>query len=161
MAYIVFVLYFCCLLAQALTVTYDNSHLQETWAPNGTINNGPVNGTDPHSTAPPIIAAILANKRNFASFWNGCFIFSVLSAANTSLYVASRTLYGLAYESSMSHNVVAKAFGKISKIQPSTGVPIGGVIVSMLSFYWLPWLRYHNSSAVDYVGTRTRTCLPR
>src|SRR6266536_4385778 len=53
----------------------------------------PKRNTSPSSIV--MIAAMNAKIPMLPGFLNGCLIMAVVSAANTTLYVASRTLYGL------------------------------------------------------------------
>lgn len=98
----------------------------------------------------PVVAAHNAGNQILASFLNGCYIYSVLSAANSALYVASRTLYGLTRDIESEKGVVG-LFSRFNKTVPRTGVPGWAVLVSMLSFIWLPFVSNVNSDAVILV----------
>ena len=50
------------------------------------------------SASPFVVAIVEANIRVLPSFLNGCFLIFVFSASNSDLYIATRTLYGLAKE---------------------------------------------------------------
>ena len=86
-----------------------------------------------------IIAASRAGLTQVSGFLNGCYVFSVLSAANTSLYVSSRALYGLALEADES-TVAGRCFGKFG-IVDKRKVPVVALAFSALAFWWLPWLQ--------------------
>lgn len=139
-AYVVFFLYLICAIADCLNVNWDNIALPPVHiGPGDSVN--PSTSGGPRSSSVLIIATEAAGKFSLAGFLNACFTFSVLSAANTSLYASSRTLYGLARVAGDKYsNPVSRKFNKLSVVEPKTGVPIAAVIVSVLSFFWLPFL---------------------
>jgi yeast amino acid transporter len=87
-----------------------------------------------------VIAAEAAGFPGLASFICGCLVFSVLSGANSALYVASRTLYGLARNSESKSNPITKAFKRFGNTTPKARVPGLALVASAASFYWLPFL---------------------
>src|SRR6266480_1577004 len=52
-------------------------------------------GKPPQSSNMAVIAIWDAGFKSLAGFINGCIVFSLVSVSNTSMYVASRTLYGM------------------------------------------------------------------
>src|SRR5438876_484850 len=94
-------MYILCSLGIALTVRWTDPHLP--FIPGGNpIPRGAIDGVPPRiegfkSESATVIAIYRYLDQSLAGFVNGCLIFSIASAANTSLYVASRTLYGLVY----------------------------------------------------------------
>lgn len=126
-------------IADCLNVKWTNPDLLSIiWSPDkGEADI--VNSSTPRSSSVMIIAAANAGLQNIAGFLNGCFIFSVLSAANTSLYASSRTLYGLARDGN-EVSILGRWFTKLAYVEPRTSVPLPAVIVSMLAFFWLPFL---------------------
>jgi amino acid transporter len=94
-------------------------------------------------------------KKELAGFLNGALIFSVLSASNTSLYVASRTLYGLALDVPTTSRA-GKILHSFSVVVPQTGVPARALIFSALAFIWLPFINLKQGYAVQYVGSNTQ-----
>ena len=116
----------------------------------------------PRTTSAVILAAYRAGTGAMSGFLNGCFIFSTLSAGNTALYVASRTLYGLSLKSPRS-NWLGRQFHKLSVVEPWTredsrwgklfgGTPIASLAVSALAFAWIPYLQYKHIYSVDAVS---------
>lgn len=101
------------------------------------------------SQAVIVIAALRAGHTKMAGLLNGCMIFSALSAANTSLYVASRVLYGMTEK--------IDRFSKIGFLQGlgsvwnRTGVPVRALCVSFIAFVWLPFLRLKGGIGVSDV----------
>ena len=115
---------------------------------NGTTAEIPSN---PPSVNMIINAAYHAGYRDLAGFLNGCFIFSVLSASNTSLYVSSRTLYGMVREMPNS-NWLYNKIRWMAKVPKRTGVPAVAILVSAVSFYWLPFLQLKKGYALQDVS---------
>ncbi|KAK3363172.1 amino acid permease-domain-containing protein [Lasiosphaeria hispida] len=130
----IFVLYFLCTLGIALTVRWDDTHL--------TL---PLAGLSHPKSNSPTIIAIAKDPRLGATplpgFVNGCLIMSIISSAGASLYLAGRTLFGLAYSVPLQgRNLASKAFGGLRGVWEKTGVPAKALLVTMLAFFWLPWL---------------------
>jgi yeast amino acid transporter len=142
--FFIFVFYLLCTLGIALTVPWTDSHLSLT---------APVSSLPDPKTNSPVIVAIheYYTGSPLSGFFNGCLIMSVLSAANTSLYVASRTLYGMLYDLNGS-NFATRRLKAISVIWRSTGVPTRALILTFLFFYWLPWLNLKKSFTVGDVS---------
>jgi yeast amino acid transporter len=147
-AYAVFVLYFLCTIGEALTVDWRSNHLPLVYGGHGgnsTTALGP-----PNSNSLAVNAAWAAGHHKLAGFLNGCLIFSVLSASNTSLYVSSRTLYGMAREIPDT-NWVGRRLGSLSAVFRETGVPAAALFFSAVSFFWLPFLQLKAGYAIPEV----------
>jgi yeast amino acid transporter len=88
-----------------------------------------------------IIATLNANEVPLSNALNGLLILAVLSAANTALYVSSRTLWGLAcnLDPQLCHspNRFWRWLSLLSVTTPGTRVPGWALIVSSVSFWWL------------------------
>ncbi|KAJ9637660.1 hypothetical protein H2199_007150 [Coniosporium tulheliwenetii] len=139
-AYVVFFLYFLCTIGEALNVSWTSDHLPKIYGGVGNRHDNYTAPVNPSSTSLPIVAVWQAGYPKLAGFLNGCLIFSVLSASNTSLYVASRTLYGMTREIPET-NVVGKCLKKLSLVVPQTGVPAAALVISAISFFWLPFVQ--------------------
>jgi yeast amino acid transporter len=135
----IFCLYFLCTLGEILNVKWNDSDLPSTYAAN---QNG-ISPTDPPSDSMVIIAVWKAGYQAMAGFLNGAFIFSRLSACNTSLYVCSRTLYGIAQQmqDTSEANWFQRLIGRASRVGV-TGVPGRAILVSVISFCWLPFVQF-------------------
>lgn len=83
------------------------------------------------------IAATLAGIKTLNHVINACILIFVLSAANSDLYIGSRTLYGLAAEGK-----APKIFARVNK----TGVPWPALILCTM-FCGLVFLNVSSSSA--------------
>ena len=120
---------------------------------------GGINKDSPASNVPTartraiiVIAAIKAGYKQMPGFLNGCMIFSALSASNTSLYIASRALYGMTREiSPWRWFSWLRAMGTVWH---KSGVPMLALLVSAISFFWLPFLQLRKGYAVADVLIR-------
>jgi len=92
----------------------------------------------------PVIGLLNTHMPNLAGLVNGCLIMAVLSAANTDLYVASRTLFGLAREINPNINFWGRV-SKLGAITHNTKIPVVAVLVSAIAFSWLPFLHFISS----------------
>lgn len=154
-AYVALVLYFLCLLGQLLNVSWDNDHLPQIY---GGIGNDTQEREqplpEPGSSSLTIIAlwAWGANgHKALAGFLNAAMIFAVMSAGNTSLYIASRTLYGLARDVPRTTRL-GKMANNFSHVVPSTGVPARALLLSAFAFIWLPFVSLKSGYAIQYVS---------
>ncbi len=87
-----------------------------------------------------MIAAINANIPTLPGFLNGCLFMAVISSANTSLYVASRTLYGLTRGFSPNGSWFERCLYKLGTTD-KRGVPALALFVSGTVFgIWLPFV---------------------
>ncbi|KUJ15957.1 uncharacterized protein LY89DRAFT_697946 [Mollisia scopiformis] len=145
-AYAVFLLYFLCTIGETLTVQWRDDHLPTIYG--GGKNSNGTALSPPSSTSLVVNAAWEAGHHALAGFLNGCLIFSALSASNTSLYVSSRTLYGLAREIPDT-NWVGKRLNKLSLVVRQTGVPAAALLFSAISFFWLPFLQLKAGYAIQ------------
>ncbi|ODV69349.1 hypothetical protein HYPBUDRAFT_103124 [Hyphopichia burtonii NRRL Y-1933] len=93
-------------------------------------------GTDA-SASPFVIAIKNAKIKILDHIINACILVFVFSAANSDMYICSRTIYGLAIE-----GYAPKIFAKTNKI----GVPIYGILLSFL-FCCLAFMSLSSSSA--------------
>ncbi|KAH3979022.1 hypothetical protein HBI38_092300 [Parastagonospora nodorum] len=153
-AYVALVLYFLCLLGQLLNVSWDNKHLPQIYGGIGNDTQGrekPI--PEPGSSSMTIIAlwawGAIGHKA-LAGFLNGAMIFAVMSAGNTSLYIASRTLYGLARDVPRTTRLGRLANG-FSHVVPSTGVPARALLLSAFAFIWLPFVSLKSGYAIQYL----------
>jgi yeast amino acid transporter len=136
-------------VGEALSFAWDNADL-------------PLLHTRAATAATPVTAATTTNTRHFsilvmatynagyprlAGFFNGCLIFTCLTAGNTGLYVASRVLYGLAREERPGSREYLKWMAKLNRFN----VPFWALIVSAASFYWLPFVQQKKGYSVESV----------
>ncbi len=99
--------------------------------------------SDSDSSAPSssvlVIAVLHANIPTLPGFINGCLILAVLSAANTALYVSSRTLFGLTREIDPDDKYWWW-IAKLSTTTPNRKVPAAALFLSAACFCWVPFL---------------------
>ncbi|TID16437.1 amino acid transporter [Venturia nashicola] len=143
-AWAVSLLYLLCTMGEVLTTSWNNPLLPTIY--NGTRSNTTqvAKGTSRNIV---INATSTYGNSNMASFLNGCLLFSVISSANTSLYVSSRTLYGLAMGVPRT-NWVGRQIHRLSLVVPRTGVPGPALVVSAGAFVWLPFLQLKEGYAI-------------
>lgn len=150
-AYVVFLLYFMCTIGEALTVRWTAPYLPEIYGSGGNSNSSLNQTTIPPRSASFVINATLgAGYNSLAGFLNGRLIFSVLSASNTCLYVASRTIYGMTREIPDT-NWLGKRLNRLSLVVRQTGVPAAALFLSSISFFWLPFLQLQRGYAIQDV----------
>ena len=127
-AYFVVFLYLLLAIGEYLNVSYNEVDLPKMYG------SAPTNSTQ----AIIVIAAVEAGMKKFPSLLNGCMIFSALSASNTALYIASRTLYGMTR--TINPWRWFSGLEALSSVWYRTGVPMWALFVSFLAFLWLPFL---------------------
>jgi amino acid transporter len=102
------------------------------------------------AASPFVVAIQISGIKHLAGIVNGCILIFVFSAANSDLYIASRTLFGLAHE------------GKAPKIFTYTdkrGVPVYALAISS-AFCLLAFLGVQQSSYTVFgYFTSLVTCL--
>ena len=144
-AWITAFIYFLSALGFYLNVRWNDSFLPSLA---GRINHGSLtiapstNTTQTNSIV--IIAVYNAKIPTLPSFLNACLIMAVLSASNTALYVASRTLFGLTREVDSED----KYWGWISNLSSTTKnrrVPAAALSTSVFAFCWVPFLHLTKS----------------
>lgn len=140
-AYFVVSIYLLLAIGEFLNVDWTNTDLPQI---NGGINEHPVK-TTPRSRAIFVIAAIQAGYKRMPGLMNGCMIWSALSAANSALYIASRTFYGMTREiNPWRWFKFLKEFGDVWY---RTEVPMWALFASFIAFLWLPFLHLKTGSA--------------
>ena len=140
LSYFVLGMYLFCAIGEFLNVQWSDGALPQIY---GGINEASVQKGQPihNSRAIIVIAALRAGYTRIAAILNGCMIFSALSASNTALYIASRTLYGMTRKINPWRWLHILKF--LGRVWPKTGVPMGALSFSFFAFYWLPFLQLH------------------
>lgn len=148
-AYYIFAIYTLNVLGIALNVEWFNPNLPQDFnqalvdPKTPDLGHTPIKWpADPSgSTAAPVIAILQSGIPNLPGFVTACIVYSALSAANTCLYVSSRTLYGLTRDLEPdSDSGFVRFFARFNSITPKTNVPGWALLVSVLSFFWLPFI---------------------
>ena len=146
-AYIITSLYVACALMEAIVVSWNDPCLAN---PEGNYTtNCKDGGHGPGSFAVIVIAAREYGSNGVGWFFNGCIIYFCMSAANTSLYVASRTLFGLTRGINRMDDPpwYLRCLKFLGVTSPLAQVPHWALIVSALAFYWLPIV--HSTGALS------------
>lgn len=157
-AYVTLFLYLLCMIGQVLNVPWTSDHLPPIY---GGIGNSSSTGVfkDPASNSLTIIALWEWHMKEFAGVINGCMLFSVLSSANTALYVSSRTLYGIALRVPTT-NPIGELLHKFSDIDSKTGIPGRALWLSAFIFSsWLPFMSLIKGNPGQYVSSRVWTTI--
>jgi amino acid transporter len=99
------------------------------------------------TTAAPIIAVAEAGLNVLPGVLIGFLVYSGVSCANTALYVASRTLYGLTRNLRYnSDSVFERFFANLNFVSGTTRVPSWAIGTSALVFAsWLPFVTLKSS----------------
>lgn len=151
--WIVATLYFFCTLGITLTVSWRNPKLPipfghtplETHTARRHLTR---DAHDlPHTTSPTILA-VYGFHPDMAGVINGFIIFSVLSAGNSSLYYASRALWGLTYGLGGSTSISRRLRG-LSVLMNRTGSPARAILFTWVTFCWIPFLTLVSFTAND------------
>jgi yeast amino acid transporter len=146
-AYLVFVLYFCCALGEAIDIFWRNPRL-----PKLDNHKRSVSSSTPSSSA-LIIAVQQHGIRGVPGFLNACIIFALLSAANTALYASSRTLFGLTRTINPNRSWPFSWLSKLGTTTPDTQVPGWAIVISAIAFSWLPFLHLKGGLSVQDVSS--------
>ena len=144
-AYFIISIYLFCAIGEFLNVDWKDPALPQIY---GGTNRASVkmDGSVHKSSAVIVIAAVKAGYSRSAGLLNGCMIFSALSASNTGLYIASRSLYGMTRKVNPWRWFRFLRF--LGTIWPKTGVPMWAGFVSFIAFYWQPFLQLHGGVAI-------------
>jgi amino acid transporter len=156
-AWITATIYFFCSLSFYLNVSWTDILLPSVPGriAHGSLTIAPSTNTT-QTNAIVVIAMLNANRPSLPGFVNGCLIMAVLSAANTALYVASRTLFGLTKEIDPQN----RYWGWASKFSTTTHrrrVPAAALFTSVFSFCWVPLLHL-TKSYTDQDVSLSRVC---
>ncbi|KAF2089024.1 hypothetical protein K490DRAFT_64235 [Saccharata proteae CBS 121410] len=125
-------------------ITCLNYHINRGTDSSGTTSSesgSPSNAT--HSI--PVIAIDQAGISGYGSVVNGFLLYCALSTANSALFVASRTLYGLGQRlNDKSESRIVRSIARFGKVN-EFGVPHYAILASMV-FAWVPLLSLSNGS---------------
>lgn len=148
-AYLVLFIYLFCALGQALNVKWTDQDLP-------VIHGGSGNGTgivvlQARSRSVTVLAAQHAHYTKLPGLLTGCMIFSTLSAANTSLYIASRIMYGMTRKLPTQPWPISW-LRHLGTTTPKTGVPGWALLLSAVFFMWLPYSHLSEGIGGQEVG---------
>lgn len=131
---VTFIVYFFCAIAQIMTLDWRNESSVSALADQNTPPYSLEGGRS--TTSALIIAALRQHENTLARALNGIMMFCALSAANSTVYVSSRMLYGMAY---MNAKESRNQFWNWLAYVNENGVPLTAVLVSSAAFAWLPF----------------------
>lgn len=158
-AWVITALFILCGIGECLNVAWDDAHLLQLGIA-ATSRKAPAlqsraDKVSEESFSVLVLAAEAAGLPRWANFLNACLVLviSCLSAANTALYIASRTLYGLCkHFKDNDPSVVRRFAAKLGSIDPRTSVPNFALFVSVAAFFWLPFLHLREGYSVNSVS---------
>ncbi|KAL8796006.1 MAG: hypothetical protein Q9195_001582 [Heterodermia aff. obscurata] len=144
-AYCIAAIYLFLVIGEILNVSWTNQALPDIY---GGSSKDSVTTKKVHfrSRAIIIIAAISGGYAHLPGFINGCMIFGALSCANSSLYIASRALYGMTRVINPWKRL--RWFRLLGTVWHKNGVPMWALLASALSFGWLPFLQLKGGYAI-------------
>ena len=159
-AYVITLLMVFASIGALLNISWTDAHLPQIGIEMG---NGtpPAGGTPPRSSNMAILAIWDAGLKSLAGFINACIVFSLVSVSNTSMYVASRTLYGMTRKIE-ANNIASKVLRSFSIVAPKTYVPAAALMVSAITFIWMPFLEFqkdYEAQSVSIGGTSNHLLL--
>lgn len=135
-AYLITTLYFLSAIGESHSVSWKDPSL-----PDLGLRSTDQAAEPPESHAVIVLAAQAQGQRKWAAFFNGGMIFFCLSAANTALYISSRTLYGLTRSIGIRPSKwYLKWLSIFGTTTPVSQVPGWALLVSAVAFCWLPFL---------------------
>ena len=143
-AYFVVVIYLLLAVGEFLNVKWVGTPLPEIYGINGTSVE------TSRSNAVFVIAAVAAGYKRMPGLMNGFMIFSALSASNSSLYIASRMLYGMTR--TISPGGWISFLKELGSVWHKTGVPMWALFASFVAFFWLPFLQLKRGYAIADVS---------
>ena len=151
-AWFVLLMYLFCAIGELHVVNWRDAALPRVSesALNVEDSNPPLENTALGTQTILVIAALRAGDTRMAGFLNACAIMSALSAANTSLYVSSRVLYGMT--SQIDPHSKFRVLRGLRHVWSQTGVPVRALFVSTVAFVWLPFLHSKDGMAIDDVS---------
>ena len=145
-AYVITLLYLFCVFGEMMIIRWSDRNLAIIYGGVGAHWN-----PDAPQTRGLLAVAMLELDRPAAcSVISAILIYMALSAANTSLYVASRTLYGLTYAPSAQAKPLIKYLGTLWH---RNRVPMFALLVSALAFVWIPLLHLVCGYTIVNVGS--------
>lgn len=153
--YFAVMIYLLCMFSQCLNVSWTDAHLPTVYDKMNTIFKRAENSNDPEDPSSHVLAVIAIFKwgqKGLAGALNGGIIFSILSASNSSLYVASRTLYGMTLH--VTGETTLKRFVRtFSKVDQERKVPLQALLLSFAMFFWVPFMSLKKEYKFQYVST--------
>ena len=154
-------------IAGAFAVNWRNQHLPEL-APNPTdADMKSVLAQVPHEKPKCqdyfpliVIAAYQYGSKGAALYFNACIVYFCVSAANTALYVASRTLYGLFREEGTPRDFSTLSWTQffvqlpwlLGRVSLRRQVPTWSLLASAAAFLWLIGLRATSGNSATEVS---------
>lgn len=137
-------------LLTTFAIQYDDCALPRlTWAGNecSSQNSGDV------KSGSVFVTVAGRSSRSLANAFNVFLVITALSCANTNLYVASRTLFGLTRGLAPDEtNLALRVLAYFSRTSRHFKVPYRAVIFSAVAFSWVPYLQLKSQQSSSDIG---------
>lgn len=143
-AYVVFVLYLLVTIGELLNVSWSNPDLPPVYG-GISMHKSP----EPRTRTIIVLTALQARYPNIAGFLVGALLYSAVSAANTNLYISSRTLYGMTRRPGPH----LRWLGVLGSVWHKNGVPMVALFISAICFMWLPIVAVRGGYSIAEVST--------
>lgn len=136
-------------LLASLSIDRGDCHLPRLSWINSSCGSGPQGGT----ASIFVVIARNSTRPALKDIFNVILVFSVLTCANTNLYVASRTLFGLTtrLDGSPTQQPLLRFlawFGRTNRRK----VPLRALIFSAVAFLWVPFLQLDEGNDISEVS---------
>ncbi|KXH36342.1 hypothetical protein CNYM01_10785 [Colletotrichum nymphaeae SA-01] len=121
----------------------DNCKLTRlSWVLNTCPDQKPGENQRRKSSSPFVLMAQKSGIYGLDDAFNAALVFTAITCANTNLYVASRTLFGLtsSLDGGYDQRMVVRCLAWLGQTNKSQ-VPVRAMIVSALAFCWVPFLQ--------------------
>lgn len=154
-AYIISAIYLVSALLECVIVWWKNDKLQQiVTVPHP---NRLKRAEDPPDPWLPIMVVAAGDNHTTALYFMSCIIYFCLSAANTALYISSRTLFGLTRTlvDRTSVPFYLQPFQIFGRSTTSAKVPHVALFASFIAFYWIIPLHITKKEALTDVSRRS------
>lgn len=153
LSYVAFLVVFILAVVEFFNVGWEDDRLPGPWFQYAETSQ---------STVLSVLAAKDLTSHVLPGFIVGCLIYTTVSASNTVLCVAARSLYGVLQSLPPSWPPLARLTKYATYTRPSDGIPTIAIFVSAVAFWWLPWANLADGDSVKDVSHKqrilTRSC---
>lgn len=121
----------------------DNCDLSRlSWVHNACKDQDPDRNQERKSSSPFVLMAQRSGIYGLDHAVNAALVFTAITCANTNLYVASRTLFGItsSLDGGYDQRIIVRCLAWLGQTNRSQ-VPMRAMIVSGLAFCWVPFLQ--------------------
>lgn len=142
-SYLAVLIVFSLAVAEYLNVGWQDTRLPSTWFQ--------YTGRQNYSTVLSVLAAQGYTSHALPGLIVGCLIYTTVSTSSTVLYVASRALHGT-LRTVPPPAPPLERLAKWASFTRRDGTPHRGIIISVISFWWLPFTTLASGDSVRSVS---------